>query len=393
MRERDPRDRARAGLQAALARYGQERVRQEARGAEPWPGDLFVLPETAAFPVEWLLVERARQGRCRVVAADATPLLGRADVALPPGAAAGPLSVRWAVEAEVEALSLRRGERTGTLTAEDLDRVRRKREELAAGAIADPRLGPHGEPDPEYEDWVDEVLLPARAALSPVPQEEPVPERRWTRAAMGIALALSLLLAFLGGSLAWHYEQGERQAWNEIRRLQAERQKAQAAQLREAKELRRLLAAHRQQLQALHAAEEKRQEDLRARTAPPPAATRRPPLQLLANLAYANIYPGETRGALQEIALPAGATYLFAVLYVGQQPPYPEYRLEVSGRGTWSVPGLHPLPSQEVSVAIPREQLADGKYTLRLYGVREGESRSVGEYEVRVRSQAETPDH
>src|SRR5262249_41992219 len=154
------------------ARAARERAEGEGRGPEPWPGDLYVLPETAGFPVEWLLVERERQGRCRVVVADANPLLGCADVAVPPEAALGPLSVRPAVEAMVLVDSLRRGERTGALAAEDLDRVRRRREELAVGAVADPRLGPSGEPDPEYEDWLDEVLLPACAALSPSSLEE-----------------------------------------------------------------------------------------------------------------------------------------------------------------------------------------------------------------------------
>jgi len=390
MKSRDPRERVREGLGEALARLGRERAQAEGRGPEPWPGDLFLLPETAAFPVEWLLVERERQGRCRVAAADATPILGCADVALPPEAAAGPLSVRCAVEAAVEIESLRRGERTGTLAAEDLDRVRRKRAELAAGAVADPRLGPQGEPDPEYEDWLDEVLLPARAALSPAPREEPVPERRRLRTAI-VAVALLFLLALLGVSgFAWRYEQGERQAQKEIRRLEAERRQAQAAELREEKELQRVIAEHRQQLQALQAAEAKHMEELRARTAPLPVAPRRTPLQLLVNLPYATLYPGETRGAVKEIALPAGTTYLFALLSVGEEPPYPEYRLEVSGQGAWSVPGLHLLPSQEVSVALPRALLGDGNYTLRLYGIRGGKSRSVGEYKVRVRSRAET---
>jgi hypothetical protein len=391
MKSRDPRERVREGLGEALARSGRERAQAEGRGPEPWPGDLFLLPETVAFPVEWLLVERERQGNCRVVAADATPILGCADVSLPPEATMGPLSVRCAVEAAIEVESLRRGERTGTLAAEDLDRVRRKRAELAAGAVADPRLGSPGEPDPEYEDWLDEVLLPACVALSAF-REEPVPERRWLRRGMVVAAVLPLLLALSGVSaLAWRYEQGERQAKNEIRRLEAERRKAQAAELREETELQRVIAEHRQQLQALRAAEAKHLEELRARTAPLPVAPRRPPLQLLVNLAYATLYPGETRGAVKEIALPAGTTYLFALLSVGEEPPYPEYRLEVSGQGAWSVPGLHLLPSQEVSVALPREQLTNGLYNLRLYGVRGGESRSVGEYEMRVRDRQGGP--
>src|SRR5262249_18371098 len=179
MNERDPQERARAGLEAALARRGRERARQEGRGAEPWPGDLFVLAETTDWPVERLLVQRAREGRCWIVAADDNPILGGADVAIGPEAEGGPLSIRSDVGLWTSVESLRRAERTGALAAEDLGRVRRKRDELAAGSVADPRSGPEGEPDPEYEDWLDEVVLPARAALRPVLVEEPARSRRW----------------------------------------------------------------------------------------------------------------------------------------------------------------------------------------------------------------------
>jgi hypothetical protein len=204
------------------------------------------------------------------------------------------------------------------------------------------------------------------------------------------AAALALLLA-LGGvsALAWRYHQGESAARQEIHRLQAERREIEAVHRRQLEgERQRLLAAHRQELAALKAAE--------AQHLAAPPASRRPPLKLLANLAYASFYPGESRGAVRELSLPASVTYLFAVFYIGQQPPYPEYRLEVAGRaGTpaWSVPGLRPLPSQEVSVALPHTQLPEGSYVLRLYGLRNGKSTSVGGYQVRIRSpQGETPD-
>jgi hypothetical protein len=390
MRERDPRERAKQGLDAALSRFGRERARLEERGAEPWPGDLFVLPETADWPVEWLLVERAREGRCRVVAADAHPVLGCADVAIGPEAEGGPLSVRSAVGLWLGVESLRRAERTGALAADDLDRVRRKRAELDAGRLADPRLGQEGEPDPDYEDWLDEVLIPARSALSPAAPQEAAPGHRWVWPGVALAAALLLLLALGGVSvLAWRYHQGESAARQEIRRLQAERRKLEVVHRGQLESERQsLLAAHQRELAALKAAE------TRHLAAPP--APRRPPLELLANLAYASFYPGESRGTVRELSLPASVTYLFAVFYIGQQPLYPEYRLEVAGRtGTpaWSVPGLRPLPSQEVSVALPRAQLPEGPYVLRLYGLRSGKSTSVGEYEVRIRSpRDETPD-
>jgi hypothetical protein len=388
MKRRDPKERAGAGLEAAVARYARERAPMAGivgRDAEPWPGGLYVLPETADFSVEWLLVERERRGRCRIVAADTHPLLGLADVAIPPEAPGGPLSVRCAVGLSIEIKSLKRGQRTGTLTAEDLDLVRRRYQEQDAAVLADSRLGAGREPDPDYEDWLDEVLLPARAALSPAVQREAAyPRRRgWNGVAVGVAVAL--LLALFGASaLAWRYRQAERQAWREVHRLQEDAQRAHA-------ERQRLLAAHRQELAALQAAEVRRLAELRAevQAAPPTPPAVRSSLPLLANLAYVTFYPGEARGTVRELSLSPGAAYLLAVFYVGQQPAFAEYRLEMNGRSgapAWSVPGLKSLPSEEVSVAFAREQLPDDVYHLHLYGISGGERKSVGEYELRIRS-------
>jgi hypothetical protein len=386
--KRDPRERARAGLDEALSRQVQARSLAEGRGAEPWPGDLFVLAATAGRPVEWLLVERSREGRCRLVAADTHPSLGCADLALPPEAPAGPLSLRCAVEIEVAVETLRRAERTGALAPEDLDRVRRRREELAAGAFEYPRLGAGGEPDPEYEDWLDEVLLPARAALAPALQEEPARSRRGRWIGFPGALAVALFLALCGVSvLAWRYHQGEGQAWTEVHRLEASRHKTEAEQQRQ-------LEAERQRLAA---AEARHAEELRAaRQAPNPSPPSRGARLPLKNLTYASLYPGESRGTVRELVAPPQTTHLFLVLYVGQQSPFQEYRLEVvsraSGVTALTVDELRPLPRQEVSVVLPRVQLPDGTYLLRLYGLRGKERHEVAHYELRIRSGGGTSD-
>jgi len=390
MREQDPRERARAGLAEALARYGREWARQEARGAEPWPGDLFVLPETADWPVEWLLVERAREGRCLVVAADAHPVLGCADVAIGPEAEGGPLSIRADVGLWIGIESLRRAERTGALAAEDLDRVRRKRAGGGIGGMTDSRLGEDGEPDPEYEDWLDEVVLPARGALPPAFLEEPEGSRsrRWSRIGVPGAAALALFLAFCEVSiLAWRYHQAESRASRQVERLGVERRHLET-------EHRRQLETERQRFAAAAA---RHLEELRAaRKAPTPVSPSREARLPLANLMYASLYPGESRGAVSELDLPPQTTYLFLLLDVGVPPSFPEYRLEVSSRApgaaAWVVDHLRLLPSQEVSVALPRTQLPDGTYLLRLYGRRDGERQEVGRYELRLRSGDGTPE-
>lgn len=367
MKPRDPKARSREALRQAVDRYGRERARSVARGPEPWPGDLYMLVETAGFPMEWLVVERT-PGHCRLVAADTNPALGSTDVPVPANIEGGPLSVRCAVNVQVGVETLRRGERTGTVAPEVLEPVRRRLEELAAGSPA-PRLD---EPDSGLEDWLDEVLAPARAALLHAGPDKPV-SRRLFGLRMAVA-AILLLLAALGGlsAVSWRFHRGEFQARHEVERLVHER--------------RALEAKHQRQLAAL------REAQAQARRPPEPPPPVREPLRPLVNLAYTSFYPGETRGTLREIAVPSQATHLFLLFYVGQEP-CDEYGLEIARRGApaafLTVKELRPLPSQEVSVAIPRSQLPDGSYRFRLYGMCDGERRELGTYEARLKENAQ----
>ena len=369
MKPRDPKARSREALRQAVDRYGRERARSVARGPEPWAGDLYMLAETAGFPVEWLVVERT-PGHCRLVAADTNPALGSADVPVPAEIEGGPLSLRCAMSVQVGVETLRRGERTGTVAPEVLEAVRRRLEDLAAGSPA-PRLD---EPDPGLEDWLEEVLAPARAALLPAGPDKPA-SRRLLGLRMAVA-AILLLLAALGGlsALSWRFHRGELQARHEVERLVHER--------------RALEAEHQRQLAAL------REAQTRARRPPEPPPPVREPLRPLVNLAYATFYPSETRGTLREIAVPSQAAHLFLVFYVGQQePPCEEYELDIARRGApaafLTLKELRPLPGQEVSVAIPRAQLPDGSYQLRLYGMCDSERRELGTYEARLKENAQ----
>ncbi|HKH43218.1 MAG TPA: hypothetical protein VKM72_00995 [Thermoanaerobaculia bacterium] len=365
MKPRDPKVRSREALREAVDRYGREHARVAARGPEPWPGDLYVLEETAGFPVEWLVVDRT-PGPCRLVATDTNPALGSTDVPVPAEVEGGPLSVRCAVSLQVGVETLRRGERTGTVAPEILDPVRRRLEELAAGSL-------DAAPDPELEDWHAEVLAPARAALLPPQLKAPgPPPRHFRRRAVAVA-AIFLRLAALGGlsALAWQFHRGELQARSEIDRLVHERQALES-------EHQRQLAA----LREIQAAQEQRPPE-----PPPPVSV---PLQPLINLVYAVFYPGETRGALREIAIPDAATHLFLLFYVGDQAPCTEYELAIVRRGAplLTVKELKPLPGKEVSVAVPRAQLSNGSYQFRLRGMCEGERRELGVYEARLKEEA-----
>jgi hypothetical protein len=367
MKPRDPKARSIAALQAALDRHGDESARSGERGPEPWPGDLYTLAETAGLPVEWLVVERTRD-HCRLVAADTNPALGSTDVPVPADMEGGPLSVRCAVSVQIDLETLRRGERTGTVDPEILESVRRRLEELATGSL-------DAAPDPELEDWIAEVLEPARAALL-LPELKapgPPPRRFSHRAAMA---AILLLLAALGGlsAVTWRFHRGELQARSEIDRLMQERQAVEEE--------------HERQLAALREAQARTQPQRPPEPPPPPPEPL--PLQPLVNLAYASFYPGETRGDLREIVVPRQATHLFLLFYVGDRETCASYELEVSRHGSesFTIKGLKPLSGQEVSVAVPRVQSPDGSYQLRLYDICNGERRELGAYEARLKESA-----
>jgi hypothetical protein len=158
----DPRRRER------LAQATRERSEELARARQPGntgpaaPGDLFVLPATSDFPVEWAVLERGPGDLWLAVPADAGPRAGSADVAVPAGEPGGPLSLRcgFAVSLDAGLLSpeLRTGRLAGDTVTEALHRIRR----AESGALEPSPLAEEVDADPEYQDWVRDVLEPAR---------------------------------------------------------------------------------------------------------------------------------------------------------------------------------------------------------------------------------------
>lgn len=137
-------------------------VRSDGVGIEaPWPGTLWVHPATAAFAVEWLVVERGtkRPRGCLLVPADCRPVLGIADVAVPADQLGGPLSVRCHLGQWVPPSLLQQAQATGQVAAQTLELVRNRRRQAADGELGNTRLGRDGGPSPAYEDWVEELGL------------------------------------------------------------------------------------------------------------------------------------------------------------------------------------------------------------------------------------------
>ena len=147
------------GLRAVL-----ERELEQRRGRAPEPGEIFVLPETAELPVEWVLLE-ARRKAFLAIPVDTLPLAGSRDFALGPHVLSGPLSLRCGHAVEIAAARLRPELRTGLLDPHSLAAVRSLQAALANGTAEVDPMGEEVDRDPEYRDWVEEVLDPARAVM------------------------------------------------------------------------------------------------------------------------------------------------------------------------------------------------------------------------------------
>ncbi|MEP7011581.1 MAG: hypothetical protein ABJC13_14760 [Acidobacteriota bacterium] len=141
-----------------------ERELEERRGRAPEPGEIFVLSETAELPVEWALLE-AGPNSFLAIPADTQPLAGSRDFALGANVLSGPLVLRCGHAAEIAASRLRPELRTGLLDPHSLAAARSLQKALAAGTSAADPVGEEVDRDPEYRDWVTEVLDPARAVL------------------------------------------------------------------------------------------------------------------------------------------------------------------------------------------------------------------------------------
>ena len=190
-------------------------ARAEALGGasfEPRPGEIFVLRDGTATPIEWLVVAADREDPERYLAipADTSPLAGSRDVTVPTEDPDGPLTLRPELAVslprelfEAELVSRRLG-------GEHLERARANLRRFT-GEAPSPR--DRGDDDPTYREWLEELTAAVRATVStgetgdraPLPfpsrpSKEP-PKPPWRRLHFMQRLAAVLAVACLG--LAW----------------------------------------------------------------------------------------------------------------------------------------------------------------------------------------------
>jgi hypothetical protein len=144
----------------ASERADGERREAAAAGPAPRPGDLYALPATTAYDVEWLVVAAVSGGRWLLLAADLAGTGGGADVEVPAGEPGGPLTVYGRFPVTVPGSLLPAALRGGRLSEERRAEAERRWRDLAAGtepAALDVDF------DPGYRRRVAELAAAQRA--------------------------------------------------------------------------------------------------------------------------------------------------------------------------------------------------------------------------------------
>ncbi len=179
----DHRPRLRRATREAQARRDRSRAELERRTGPPRPGDLLGFAETAEHSVLWAILEadpagefprrgtsgkfprRGTNGGFLAVAADLHPFAGSSDVAVPAESACGALCLRCGFEVRLDAAACGAAKQVGVLEPEVLDRARRKRAEIEAGAVTGSVLERDTDGEPDYQDWLEDGPAKAQAAL------------------------------------------------------------------------------------------------------------------------------------------------------------------------------------------------------------------------------------
>lgn len=159
-------DLRRATGEAAAA--AEEALAEQAR-TPPSPGEIYLLTDVEAVPVEWLVVEADEERQyLRVTVVDDAPLVGSGDVeVIREGGEAS--RVRCRVETRIDGVRFRSEERSGTLVAEELERVRGRLAEIARGEVRASSDAVDVDGDSEYRAWIDEL----EAAVAELEVAEP----------------------------------------------------------------------------------------------------------------------------------------------------------------------------------------------------------------------------
>jgi hypothetical protein len=342
----------------AAARAAALRQRTGDADRAPAPGDVFVFPEAARQPVQWVVLARdpARPGQLLAVAADANELVGTADLEIGDDTV-GPLVLRSPFGGWLDEERLSPQLRVGALRS---SRLSQAREHWFGDAVNNSVARREVDEDPEYQHWRKAVLQPAHASLF---EPEARPRPRWPLFAAAAALVVTV-----GGVPIWLQQQ----------KLQTVRREKALAEERLHKEAERIATYEATLAQGANDPSlTTTLRDLRTKLWQAWDSV------AVVNAAIEVLRPAATRGRVG-IKLPEGASHLVLVLKLAESANPEEelrYRLDLLPPGgteaLWSMGGLTLHPLQEVTVGLPVKLLEKGlAYDLRL--VPEGSPESEG---------------
>jgi hypothetical protein len=362
-------------------------------------GQVLVLPELGEPRLSWAVLrqEAGQNERLLLVAADVNPLVGSGDVAVA-GPVAGSLTLRcrfavWVSERELGATVL-----LGTLPPEELSRAESRRQAIEADRPVGTFSEQETEEDPEYQDWIEDVVRPAVAKLdtragsdSPRPlsfptrrpiERLPSPRRAWMR----WAAALAFVALGAGSGFLW-WRQGR-----EIAGLRAAAEASAAAHRRAIAEL----EARRRDLEAQYQARLRQAGEDRARIESEHRARLQALEDQLAKLRQATEVRNPLLTSLDPSAVQRGATRIevgpevshLVLLLSVEDPAGTEFEIEISerrsGKRVFVQKGLRADVLGEVRLGIPAALLPPADYRLRLFRKEGGKMQLVREHLIEI---------
>lgn len=353
---------------AMAARFAEQHAATSGDGERPpKPGDVFLFTQVPTLAAEWVVLEQNSERLFLVVPTDNRPWVGSYDVAITVGA------VRCRPATQLDAQAFEMQPRTGTLEPQLLERLRRKRKEIAAGTVAGSIFEQEIDADSEYQNWMQE-LSQAQASL-PVPKEGEVVAfprqgqdrpRRWhTPSSRLYSLAASILLVITLGFLGRQYLKVDsyQQRLDEVEQDLREKDDLVTGYQTRERELEDEVMRRQSEatiLQSQLAEREERIAGLEREAAIPPPE---PSMMLLVE-----------RTGDRTLALPEAAE--FVVLYVDLEVDndYPSYRATLktkAGAHLWTSSDLPVRVSKwgsEAVARIPAGLLDEDDYELTLEG-------------------------
>lgn len=407
-------DRVRLLEETRRAYLRQVEARAELRGQDDWPepGDVFAVEHTAGFSVEWAILARGGAGNQLLFAvpADAGTFVGSSDVEIADSAPSGPLTLRCRLGGWVDVDHFAPRVRTGVLDGDDVARAWDLCSQIAGGAVIGSADEREVDEDPDYQDWVDEVVAPARRALfgkaedsagggreataSPAERppssepRDPSGSRQWALLAASILL---LVTGAFAGSLLWRQsreihslvregEAASREHGREVERLEAERQRLKTEHGRDLAKAMAERAGIEQEYRERIAELDRRLGEVRRES-----DVVNPVIAVLA-------FPGDLRGEVKDLSIPRAASHLVLFLPLRGHQPAPKYRVELlekrSGKRIWANSELTRQKQEEIRTGLPASLLVPGEYRLRLLGLEDGQSHPLREHLLRVRNES-----